>query len=264
MAECHQCGGKYQQLSKHWISSDCSFLKFSNRQWEILEGLMYGDARLVNKDGRNCYVSVSNTKKEFLKWFDREMGVLSTGVKEHGEPSENEVQAYTCSTRTHPDLDEFLSWYNQSVKKPPEKELSPLSLKCWYVCDGTVNVDENRRPTARISSRKSDEVKERFRKIFVYHGFDPTWSYSHLVFNCDETEKLLDRMGEPLPGFQYKWPESPDLDNSYSMPTERQWKDRDLFYEKRYEESMSYDKISDLWDCSTATVHRWDRKHGFV
>jgi len=265
MVECQSCGRSFSQLSQHWRLSDCSRPRISSRQWDILTGLMLGDARLVSKQGRNPYISVSNTKKELLKWFDDKMGVLATGVREHSEPEEeHHNQAYTCSTRTHPSFEVFEDWYEDSVKKPPVVELTPMIAKCWYVSDGTILTPDHARPTARLTSRKPDDVKDKMKKMVEDAGFTVKWSSTQLFFKADETEKFLNWMGEPLPGFNYKFPEPPELENTYSEPSVRQWTDKEKFRKLRYDKSKSYESMAEEWDCSTATVHRWDRKHGFV
>lgn len=265
MVSCPSCEKEYKQLSEHWRQSGCNYPEITERQWRILEGMMLGDARLVSKKNRIPYLELSNTKKEFLEWFDAEMGCMSTGVREHGKPLEDHhKQAYVCSTRTHPSFSYFNSWYKSGEKKPPYVELDRLKMMCWYCSDGCVNTSEKRRPTARLSSRKPDVVKQRMKKMIEDIGFNPTWSYSHLVFTADETERLFDWLGEPLPGFRYKFPEPPDLDRTYSAPSTKQWTDKETYYELRYEKEYSYRKMADLWDCSTATIHRWDRKHGFT
>lgn len=265
MVNCPDCGEDYTQLSQHWRLSSCSTPDLTDRQIEILTGLMLGDGRLVRKDGRKPYFSVSNTAKNFLEWFDNEMGVLGQGVRKHGEPEEeHHSQPYTCSTRSHEGLSRFTKWYDSDVDVISEVDLTPLVAKCWYVSDGTILKPDKKRPTARITSRKTDEKKEKMRKLFVEQGFSPTWSNTQLFFDAGDTEKLLEWMGEPLPGFQYKFPDPPELDKTYSAPEKRQWTDKNEFERLRYEEEMSYADMANKWDCSTATVHKWDRKHGFV
>jgi len=264
METCHNCGCKFSQLSQHWRRSDCPQPQLTQKQWDILNGLMLGDARLVDKKGRKPYISVSNTSQKFLQWFNNIMGQLTTGVKEHREKQkEHHAQLYYCNTRTHSEFNKFSSWYQGSTKKPPKIEFNPLVVKCWYVSDGTVATPDHARPTVRFCSRKSENVKENMREPFLEFGFSPTWSGSQLVFDASESRRLLEWMGDPLPGFTYKWPSEPDIENTYSMPDKRQWKDKEEFYSLRYEQDFTYSEMAEKWDCSISTVHKWDEKYDF-
>jgi len=264
MVECHSCGESYSQLSQHWRQSSCDRPNITEKQWQILKGLMFGDGRLVSKDERNPYISLSNTKEEFVQWFDRQMGTLTTGVTEKTtEDKKNWSTVYVCSTRTHPEFRLFDSWYDSGSVQPPKVDYTPLLVKCWYVSDGTVSTSSDSRPIVRFCSRKAEGVKQKMRDGFLEHGFNPTWSSTQLVFNADESRRLLTWMEDPLPGFDYKWPDDPELKNTYSMPEERPWQDVERFQHLRYEKGLSYSEMADEWDCSTSTVHKWDERHDF-
>lgn len=54
----------------------------------------------------------------------------------------------------------------------------------------------------------TDKIESYFTTYCGVNKFhwDESENRCDLVFTVDTTEKLFDYMGEPLPGFEYKWP----------------------------------------------------------
>jgi len=116
-------------------------------------------------------------------------------------------------TRTHPKLNQFRDWYDDENNKrfPLDTiSLSPLVLKIWYVCDGYLNTS-NPKPRARISSiNESDRIEKIAEWITEETGIEVNTSKNRerILFNTRRTQKFFEYVGDPLPGFVYKWPET--------------------------------------------------------
>ena len=54
---------------------------------------------------------------------------------------------------------------------------------------------------ARNESDRSDVLVSLFREV----GFDPTFERNELRFDRDDTAVLVEWMGDPPMGFEYKW-----------------------------------------------------------
>jgi len=67
-----------------------------------------------------------------------------------------------------------------------------------------------------IACAKEGSNEDKIRKIFSRSGHPVSRVYHYerdgrkddfqLHFNASETEDLFEYMGEPVPGFEYKWP----------------------------------------------------------
>ena len=83
-------------------------------------------------------------------------------------------------------------------------------MKIWYVCDGYLNT-ANPKPRVRISSvNESDRIDEIAEWITEETGIEVNTSKNRerILFNTRRTQEFFEYVGEPLPGFEYKWPET--------------------------------------------------------
>ena len=49
--KCYSCGNKYGQIALHWNGEKCDWPEFSDKQIELMKGLLLGDADI--KEGTN-------------------------------------------------------------------------------------------------------------------------------------------------------------------------------------------------------------------
>jgi hypothetical protein len=222
---CEYCGGEYERISSHWNWNEDHRTSLSNHQREIVTGLLLGDGWL-NRGNKNPFVGVETVSNKYLEYLDNEFGILSTGVsmyrsaeenanREKGNNfistnnKENYSNTYRWKTRSHPDLQEFADWYSTGEKVWPEDiELTPTVLKHWYCGDGNWN-NSNSNNYIRISTVNEIINVNKIDNMFVQSGLPSPSNYdgSNLEFTVDDSKKLWEYMGEPLPDFEYKWPE---------------------------------------------------------
>lgn len=161
--------------------------------------------------------------RRFLRWYDDRMGYLTTGVRlvhtadelaesnrESGfspdADSEDYHDMYTVRTRAHPYFNELREWYRSGEKRfPDDLTLTPRRAKFWYASDGYLDIGRWGRPRAEIKARNESDRTEFLLELFREQGFDPLYTRNEIRFTCDDTEELIEWMGESPPGFEYKW-----------------------------------------------------------
>lgn len=235
---CDQCGKCFEHIGGHWGSyqTSCKYPKLTDNQKEVVTGLMMGDGSLDRLSSKNPRIRCSMTAKEYLLHLDREIfPVMGTGVKkvktaeesmldnmnrdsgfESSGNIENYNDIYSWCTRRNENFNEF-NWYKSGEKVFPEDiELTPTILKHWYCGDGT-RATTNRNSYIRIAASNESDNKDKINKIFKRAGFSVSnWNEGSgqghtpaaICFTVDESEKMWHYMGEPLSGFEYKWPDN--------------------------------------------------------
>ncbi len=220
--ECHVCGNSFTYLGNHWKGENkCSYPNLTDRQYQITTGLLLGDAN-CSRSGTNPHIDVKNTNRKFLEWVNEEYGIISNGISlsRTAEDSARSLQntispntvaegcndVYRLTTRSHPEFEEFREWYETGEKRFPEDLiLTPLIVKVWYVCDGSLWMNEGCTGRVSISSVNESDRCEFLIQLFENKGFSPTYTGDHIFFGTDESFDILHWMGEPIPGFEYKW-----------------------------------------------------------
>ena len=182
----------------------------SDYQHELLTGILMSDG-YCGKSAATPYIEVSMVNREFVEWFDEQLGELSTGVRVK-ETDKSRQTIYRVSTRCVSELERYYDWYSSGEKIWPEQiELTPDVLKMLFVGDGTVGHrkgQRNRKPHIKICLMNEMENKKKIEEMFERVGFSVGWNGPSVTFSIDESERLWNYMGSPPPGFDYKWPEN--------------------------------------------------------
>lgn len=231
-AECPTCTGSYEKLGQHWAMSDCEFPQPTPHQYEISTGVLMGDGSLYRRNP-NPFFQVTMVTEEYLEHLDSQFPVLGIGVScievaeskakkmrergYEGASAENYSDVYRWTTRTNPHFERFEGWYSSGEKVWPEGiDLTPTVLKHWYCGDGHFANSGTARYMKIIMNNEIDnkEKVERYFKegpgVEVSNWSDFTYDSGRrqcsAEFNVAESETLFKYMGDPLPGFEYKWP----------------------------------------------------------
>jgi len=222
-ASCPNCGENFKSLGAHWAHSPtCDYPTLPDRKREIVTGLLMGDASVEDR-GSAGRLTIEVTNQEFIDWIDDELGSISLGVESYQSSSEQTErvdkigsqtvkehhtfnQTFELKTRSHPLFKSLYSWYDSGSKRFPENlELTPLKAKMWYCCDGSLVWSDDQRPHARIYTENESGRLDVLTSYFHEHGIDAREYAGAVGFTADGTEELLDWMGEPPNGMQYKW-----------------------------------------------------------
>lgn len=234
---CNQCGDEFKVIGSHWSStSDCTHPSFDDRQREIIVGLMMGDGSIQTNDYGNPLLQANMVSENYLKFIDDEFGIFGNGVslKHTAEESakvardsgfspnadeKNYSDMYYWSSMRHPELYEFYSWYSSGEKVWPENiNLTPTTLKHWYCGDGSLSTHGSHK-NIRISMTNELDNKDKIDSMFKRSSIPKPSNYIRnerddgrvdysITFTKEQSDKLLEYMGEPLPDFEYKWDES--------------------------------------------------------
>lgn len=190
--------------------SSCSYPHITNRQFEILKGVLMGDGYLDRNDGKPRLTLIT-TNLEFLNWLKQELDVLAGSLKVRNTENtgfEGGKTQFRLNTVRHPELRE-LNWYSTQKRYPDELELTPLLLKMWYVGDGGLHYyyknDNSHRAELRISCLNEFDREDYLRELFSELPVNPWFSSPNIEFGVEDTTHLLNWMGRPPSGFKYKW-----------------------------------------------------------
>lgn len=206
----------------HWYHGSCPYPELEPWRRAIVLGLLLGDGSIPQVPGNHSF-RVPMINREFLRWFDEQMGYLTTGVRlvhtateladtnresgfSPGADAEDYHDMYVVRTRAHPYFNELREWYRSGQKRfPDDLSLTPTLTKFWYVSDGYLDVGRWGRPRIEIKARNESDRADFLVSLFRDVGFDPVFKRNELRFTCDDTERLVEWMGDPPSGFEYKW-----------------------------------------------------------
>lgn len=230
MIACPACDKQFISIGNHWNYNPNHRPEISQKQKEIITGVLMGDGCINREERKKPRLQVYMTNKKYLNYLSKEFGIFSTGVYDHvsnedrknlapgSVNNENYSDVYRFETRGHLAFEEFADWYSSGEKVFPEDiKLTPTVLKHWYVCDGTI--DHGRaNPNIVIACGNEIDFKDKLQNIFQDSGFQVSNFLCQergggasgvsmtLQFTVDMSKEMFEYMGEPLPGFEYKWP----------------------------------------------------------
>jgi hypothetical protein len=233
MVKCPECSEEYKSLGKHWYYSPSHRPELTQKQLEITAGLLMGDGH-INKRKENSLLKTQMVNKKYLEYIDNIFGCLSTGVclkekavdrakknRDSGfhpnAKEENYSDIYMWNSRVHPKFNEFRDWYASGEKVWPEEiKLTPTVLKHWYVGDGNYD-NSGSNNSMSIAMNNEVENTEKVSQYFTNIGLPEPSNYNirdgeygkscEARWTKEDSYTLWDYMGEPLPDFEYKWPE---------------------------------------------------------
>jgi len=234
---CSECGKEFQRIGQHWGHNPSHQPEISEFLYEVLTGVVMGDGSVKRDSNRNPYIRVRSITKEYLEYLDDLFGMMSLGVKLRYTAEEkarenrdrnfspdadasNYSDQYIWRTRRSEKFRQYENWYTEGKKVYPEIELTPTILRHWYVCDGHYH---NSRSDNYISISCSNEQnnKDKVEKMFSNIGYDVEYwnestrnngkysgtTNSAICFNVQTSKNIFNYIGEPIPGFEYKWPD---------------------------------------------------------
>jgi len=212
--ECYDCGDEYKSVGQHYQQNEsCTYPDITDRQRKIITGLLMGDATM-ERNGINPALVAYNKNSVFQGWVWQELKGLRSRVMK------NSNDVWCVRTWSHPGLQEWAGWYKSGDKRFPEElNLTPLIAKVWYCCDGGLSFGghytTHATPSFGVTNEKDrlDFIKSLFDDVPVQVR---TESRGIVAISADDRDSFLEWMGDPLPGFEYKW-ENSDVDKYKSL-----------------------------------------------
>lgn len=214
---CHQCGNEFGQIALHWNGKQCEWPEFTDKQMEMMCGLLMGDADI--KSGTNGSIfRLRMTNKQFLEWVSTKLSPLSRGVF-MSETSDSQKESalrggldgvsdsstfknlYGVRTVTHKQIDELSGWYDSGQKRYPNTMTGEM-LRMWYVTDGW-NHNDSMRIRCKQQSDRFDKVISLLDSIDITAIADE--SHGTIRITSEDSTEFFNSTEAP-PGFEYKWP----------------------------------------------------------
>jgi len=207
--KCPGCNDWYKGLGSHWKHNSSHRPDLSQKQKEVITGLLMSDGCINRQKNTNPRFRCAMVTKPFIEYLSSK--IFPTIGKDIRiiEPGKNNVQKqYEFVSCVHPEFEEFAEWYNTGDKVFPNNiELSPTVLKMWYVGDGHLYNDEYNTMYPIISALNEINNKEKLFNYFEKLPFDiRRFTWKDIIIEQDDTEKFFEYIGDPVPGFEYKWP----------------------------------------------------------
>lgn len=222
---CPECEREFKSVGHHWAHNPSHRPNITDRQMDITTGLLMGDGCLQRPDDTHPSLRVNTISKDYLQYLDKIFGYISRGVSLQAEADTQEeyfrdsfgrgcnasdvYRWYTCS---HPELERFTSWYDSGKKVwPKDIDLTPTVLKHWYCGDGSMNRGGQIYISMSNEIGNEEKVEKYFKRVDIpqpnnWQTHDVQLGTAHnAVWNVEESKELREYMGEPLPGFEYKW-----------------------------------------------------------
>lgn len=228
--ECKQSFDSSRGLGIHYYHNKEHRPTLTDKQNKIIIGLLMGDGS-INKSG-TPRLAVTSINLDYLSHLEKSFGGLATStfLEKTAEEcakinrtsgfspnasSENYSDLYKFQTRASPEFSKYLSWYQSGTKVwPGNIELSPTVLKHWYAGDGNL---DNGRIRISLSNERGNEKKiskyfenvnlptpDRWGSNETHYNENMKVSY-RAIWSKQNSKNLLEYMGSPPPGFEYKW-----------------------------------------------------------
>lgn len=114
---------------------------------------------------------------------------------------------YRVVSRALPFFNRYDSWKRSGQKRwPNDIEFTPDRLKYLYVADGGLSWNKKTNSSrSQITSSNEPEQLERLSEYLKSIGVDCSVYDDRIMMKPSSTDKFLNYLGEPVPGFEYKW-----------------------------------------------------------
>jgi len=252
--KCQFCDSdkEYKTIGNHWRQS-CGYPEPDDYMVGIFDGLMMGDANM--KNGRpenrsgNQVIEVCMTNKEFVEYLYNRCYPFFNSPKLHATPDYLERTASDCistnedgfrhqyriTSKAIPFFNKYDSWFDGDRKRwDKDVCLTPKRVKYLYVSDGGISWNKDSHSArSQITSRTEAGWMPELASYFNMMGIDCRHYNDRIMFKPSSTDKFLNFIGSPVPGFEYKW-ENGSLDR-YEELYRKSYKhvDTTLRYESR-------------------------------
>lgn len=194
--KCPYCDSddSYDKIGIHWTNSACPGPQLNSRQRQIIHGLLLGGAEVVEPEGagKNVSIRVNTDRDAFIDWLEEEFGPLMRENKWSAETRKSAV-------------------FNKYADLEPEDLMeTPLVLRVWYALGGTSFIDDGKWQL-ELSAPNSVATPQYIRDELM-KGTDIPWEAKPdmenprvIVEGEDHVKNILESLGPPIPGYEYRW-----------------------------------------------------------
>lgn len=204
---CDSCGSEYVQIQKHWQMSSCTEPTPTDRELEVVRGLVMSDGHIGNRVG-TPRLDVQMTNPDVLEELRESIPTFKPYFWKESKETSSGNDVYRLLTVSHSSLSEFSDWYDNGDKIYPDNMTpTPEMMKWWYVGDGSMIWNEKAsNGYVQISCCNESNNPEKLSDLFDKIGLSPTiYNGGEIALSVNETKKFLEYIGEPVRGMEYKW-----------------------------------------------------------
>lgn len=206
----------WRWMDKHDIErrTNANHVEITGTLRNILDGLIAGDGSLWHEDAASHY-SHGDSYLEHIDWLVQLLADHGLETNTRWVTDGEDWTAYHFHTRAYRELEEFNDrWYDENGKRlPPDFELSPTTLKLWYVGDGSyIPQQKNSTHNAIIYSDTFVNEKDRLERMFADKlDIDVTYMQKGIYIPAGDHKIFFDYMAESdlePAGYDYKFPDT--------------------------------------------------------
>jgi hypothetical protein len=216
----------YSNIGNHWRQS-CGYPEPDSEG--VFDGLFMGDGTLKHNHNQsdrlgNQSIEVVSINKDFIEHLYEDYSPFFTkpSIRRSAEDSasqavESDVVSspegstfrtqYRIVSRAIPFFNRYDSWKTSNGKRwPDDIEFVPETLRYLYVADGGLSWNKDSTSVrAQITSSNEPKQMKRLRDMLNNMGIDCSTYTDRIMIKPSSTNEFLDYIGEPVPGFEYKW-----------------------------------------------------------
>ena len=200
---CPECHNHYKEIGNHYHFNNSHRPDITDKQKEIILGVLLGDGCVSKPSSGPPRFVVDMVSENYINYLKEKLQPFSKEIYQPPTVKDNHQQQYELRTIVHPALSEYRDWYSTGEKVYPENiEITPTVLKNWYVTDGHLT-NKYEYPSIRCWNERNNT--EKVLSYFEDIPLTTTFSSGTIRFP-GEKRNFFDYIGEPLPDFEYKWP----------------------------------------------------------
>lgn len=208
-------GANGEKLSKR----KANHVDLSEEAKSFLDGELLGDSGLEAKCPYSARLTRSCKYKEVLEWFSRELERY--GVEQSGHIFRNQhvrkgnvIVVWIYKSKFYQELAEWRKRFFPEGKKrvPVDVRLDPISLRQWYIGDGTLWTCKSNSSRIQLCTDSFPEEDVRFLVTKLKElGFRASYygSRNRVIINSRSVKDFFDYIGplpKPLrPFYEHKW-----------------------------------------------------------
>lgn len=223
--QCPECGESYKSLGIHFSYNEDHRPELTTKQREIIIGSLLGDGGYNQRDGNFRWQGM--IVQPYLKWLQNQFNPHARSITKHENPTsaaqslseqfnKNNVdcsQQFTLATLPHPQLSFCEEWgYSNGgfeINFPDNFNLTPTTLKIWYISDGSISWYNNEHCDVRIYNTEQIHRTTFLENLFNKIDISVTVGDDVIRVLPTEINDFFKYIGDPPTnsdaGFKYKW-----------------------------------------------------------
>lgn len=188
--------------------------EISKVAFEFINGELLGDGCLQSLSSYSALFAYGSQYLEYIKYVSnilKSFGINQTGKINKRQYKNANYHTYHYSSLCYKELlPVYKQWYPKSKKIVPKNiELTPLTVRQWYIGDGSLVHGKYGRPFIVLAADDfSISDTNRLVEQLINLGFKTTkYRYRNVIYiSTHSTKNFLNYIGKcPVKCYQYKW-----------------------------------------------------------